>query len=137
LKVEEGQIVIKISDFGIAEQVKEDGLSTKTAGTPLFMPGEVSDTVPYDAFKRDIYALGVLFYYVMSYPNGKPTLKWSANLLNNIDDEDELLLTNLLKDLVDTMRSEDPKARPTIEQLKHHECFDEFELTDFEKETLL
>lgn len=60
-------MLIKLADFGFATSVKGSHLSTSFKGTKRgYMAPEIhnllSNQVPYDTYKADIFALGVVFF---------------------------------------------------------------------------
>jgi serine/threonine protein kinase len=56
----------KLADFGLVRRHAEPGLTgAKVAGTPTFMAPELFDGSPASP-RSDIYAVGVMFYYLLS-----------------------------------------------------------------------
>ena len=53
---------IKIGDFGISKIVKHGELMNESCGTPAYLAPEIIQCVFYDAFKVDMWCLGILLY---------------------------------------------------------------------------
>lgn len=55
---------IKLIDFGFA--IKATGPSARSSliGTPSYLPPEMISSKEYDPFKADVWALGILFYFL-------------------------------------------------------------------------
>ena len=63
---------IKIADFGYSMAVPADGLIDVTDCTKKYAPPEVINYKgPYNAYKSDIYMMGVVFYTALTcrYPD--------------------------------------------------------------------
>ena len=59
---------IKIGDFGISKIVKHGELMNESCGTPAYLAPEIIQCVFYDAFKVDMWCLGILLYiYIYLY----------------------------------------------------------------------
>lgn len=55
----------KLADFGLSHMVKQNKCCSYV-GTKIFVAPEVSDTIPYDPMRADIYSLGVTFYTLLT-----------------------------------------------------------------------
>ncbi|EAX95171.1 CAMK family protein kinase [Trichomonas vaginalis G3] len=55
---------VKISDFGLSAFFSDESLCSIKRGTKLFMAPEILVKQPFDAFKSDIWALGITIYYI-------------------------------------------------------------------------
>ena len=64
-KREDGQVVIKLTDFGFATHYNEDNPNTLSLGSPLYMAPELCRSKPYDS-KVDVWAVGVITYVLLS-----------------------------------------------------------------------
>ena len=56
------KVVLKIIDFGFATNGTED--EVVVAGTPYFMPPELIAKKNYDPIKADVWAVGILLYWL-------------------------------------------------------------------------
>ncbi|MFH0909543.1 MAG: protein kinase [bacterium] len=67
LKPEDGELVPKIVDFGLARMESESELNTMGGlGTPFYMPPEQRRDAKLVDHRADIYALGKTFYYMIT-----------------------------------------------------------------------
>ena len=57
---------IKICDFGVSKEVKQNQLLKDSCGTPAFVAPEILLDSPYDPFKCDIWSSGVVLYTMLS-----------------------------------------------------------------------
>jgi predicted Ser/Thr protein kinase len=57
---------VKIADFGLAKLVGEGGVDEKVAGTPRYMAPEQVERPGEVDHRADIYALGVVFYQMLT-----------------------------------------------------------------------
>jgi serine/threonine protein kinase len=66
---EENGFTIKVSDFGLAEVVKETGMA-RAAGSLLYEPPEAfCESPPYQgiaSFPGDVFAIGIIFYQMLT-----------------------------------------------------------------------
>lgn len=64
-KSEDGQVVIKLTDFGFATHYNADKPNTLSLGSPLYMAPELCRSRPYDS-KVDVWAVGIITYVLLS-----------------------------------------------------------------------
>ena len=64
-KSDDGQVIIKLTDFGFATHYNEDKPNTLSLGSPLYMAPELCRSKPYDC-KVDVWAVGVITYVLLS-----------------------------------------------------------------------
>lgn len=134
LSVDNGNIVAKISDFGVTKEVKQ-GLSTSNSGTrgsdcyeaPEIMNGErISE-------KTDVFSLGLIFYNIAApgaqHPYGKDDIDINRHIQGGEPPNLEAIrevCNGYLKPLVESMLAEKRKDRPgTSEILAHYLFWDE------------
>ena len=80
---------LKIIDFGLAIKTKPDTLLKVICGTQVFMAPELHENQFYDGQKTDIWAVGIIFYYMLI---GKPPFKGINGLeLESSIIEDEVI----------------------------------------------
>jgi hypothetical protein len=53
---------VKITDFGFAKNLAEDGSASTVLGTAVYVAPEVLDGLKYDGYKVDMWACGVVLY---------------------------------------------------------------------------
>ncbi|CAI5524879.1 unnamed protein product, partial [Closterium sp. Naga37s-1] len=61
----DGDVRIKLSDFGVAGFLNEDGVCTDSAGTSEYMAPEVAMKAPYNA-KADVWSAGVVLHAMLA-----------------------------------------------------------------------
>lgn len=111
-------INIKIADLGFTHKLPDDGMTSFTGCTPAYAPKEVLDgQVPYNGFASDIYSIGTIFYvaFFLRYPE-----KNARARLWKLADEDLPPLSDNLKHLINSMLSNNPSERPTVQQCLAH-----------------
>ena len=64
-KTENGEVIIKLTDFGFATYYNRDQPHTLSLGSPLYMAPELCNEVEYDN-KVDVWATGVITYVLLS-----------------------------------------------------------------------
>ena len=62
---DDGEIVIKLTDFGFATRFGEERKETIQVGSPLYMAPELYDQVEHNN-KVDIWATGVMTYVLLT-----------------------------------------------------------------------
>lgn len=120
-----------LSDFGLCRKLNDDQSSflptrAGSAGTSgwtapeALVSGKLTKAV-------DVFSLGCVFYYVLSggtHPFGEPHLR-QANIMSNqepqLEESENVSLEAL--DLIKQMLSNDPKLRPTTQQVLEHPLF--------------
>lgn len=121
--------VLKISDFGVAEQLDKFSLSdicTMGQGSPAFQPPEIANGhETFAGFKVDIWSSGVTLYNLITgkYPFEGDNI---YRLLENIGKSQwippDLLyeLDSVMASLILGMLQSDPDTRFTLQQIRHH-----------------
>lgn len=107
----------KIADFGLGVSCVAGESILSTAGSLAYSPPEFFRKRGHDPFKSDVWALGILFYFV-----SVGSLPWRSinrqDLIKEIStpsfvlDERELGLN--MKNLLSRMLDSDPESRPTM-----------------------
>ncbi len=98
---------IKICDFGVSKEVKQNQLLKDSCGTPAFVAPEILLDSPYDPFKCDIWSSGVVLYTMLSgvvpfrgnndHQLHKSILSGKFTQLNDISIECQDLISKLLE----------------------------------------
>jgi serine/threonine protein kinase len=119
-------IVVKVVDFGLSKSAYEER-STKEIGTPGFMSPELLEAVGeigYDAKKVDVWAFGVLFYYLWTQKEpykGLTTAQICNRISNSLDDKPSLDIPMNCPDQVKSLLMAcwrlNPSERPTMEEV--------------------
>ncbi|KAG1660669.1 hypothetical protein FOA52_006830 [Chlamydomonas sp. UWO 241] len=117
---------LMLGDFGLAKQLQRTLEMARTPiGTPYYMAPEIYEETPY-SFKSDVWALGCVFYEVMT---GKPA--FAADNLSRVvirvlrgeyDPLPEQPYSASLRNLVSAMLTRDVHRRPTVNELLQHPC---------------
>jgi [calcium/calmodulin-dependent protein kinase] kinase len=112
---------IKISDFGVSYEFKDDDTLKSTAGTPAFQSPESCTERPYSGKAADIWAAGITLYIlVYGYPpfGGDSYHEIYQSILNK-----QLEFPNIpdsLRDLFSRILDKNPETRIKLEQIQQH-----------------
>ncbi|XP_029656200.1 serine/threonine-protein kinase NIM1-like [Octopus sinensis] len=109
-----GDNVLKLADFGFATKYSSDCLLTVPCGTLAYSAPELVMKLPYDGFKVDVWALGVLLYYMISgtfiFPEDTAIVRAaSLHIHSKISDTCKQVLSALLQP--------DPHTRPEVDRI--------------------
>ncbi|ORM40923.1 Mitotic checkpoint protein BUB3.1 [Babesia sp. Xinjiang] len=134
LKSEDGELSVKLGDFGLTAKLRS-GTSSKSqpsnptgmVGTLFYMSPEQEKGESYDQ-KVDIYAAGVVFFEMLSPPFktimersevlssfATPKKKWPPEFQSRMD--------NRILKILESMLCVDPSKRPSASQLLQSEIF--------------
>lgn len=114
---------VKLIDFGFALQVKDKVEAIlQQVGTPAYMSPELALKQPYDGFKADIWALGVLLYR-MNYKELPYRARDCFELYDKITSgsikfakaKDSQSI--ILQELISSMMTKDAVKRPSISEV--------------------
>lgn len=119
--------VVKLLDFGIAKLIGDDGskkTTTSVVGTPIYMPPERLNGLPYDG-KADIYSLGIMLYEMLSgqVPFDSLDRNVATIAMMHIMKEPEPLsklvpnVPSAIEHIVMRTLRKDPSLRPTAKEL--------------------
>lgn len=121
---------MKISDFGLSVFCKKlqegPNLMHTTCGTLNYIAPEIVKNTGYDGFLADIWACGVILYFMMT--GRRPFDDESVHkLLDKIivgdfrfPSDDVKKISDEAKELVKLILNPNPRKRYTIEQIKMH-----------------
>jgi len=125
---------IKICDFGVSKEVKQNQLLKDSCGTPAFVAPEILLDSPYDPFKCDIWSSGVVLYTMLSgvvpfrgnndHELHKCILSGKFSQLNDISIECQDLICKLLE--------VNPNKRIKIDNILNHKWFKDSCQKDFD-----
>ena len=128
---ESGIVKAVIGDFGVSKKL-EDGhqsFSASMAGTQGWMAPEImfGDSRSRATILVDVYALGLVFFYVLTEGNlpfaGKSHFELMRNVKNGEKNLGQLLNNETAKFLIESMTSLDAKHRPPMEAVLKHPFF--------------
>jgi [calcium/calmodulin-dependent protein kinase] kinase len=120
--------ILKLADFGVSEQLDQDGLVRKWSGSAAFMSPELGSLQArggsIDGRKADIWAMGITLYcFLYGYIpfKGNSVAEMYDHIINanletpaheNVDDEARNLLYGLLQKV--------PSQRFTLDMIRKH-----------------
>jgi len=114
-----GSLIVKVCDYGQAKVITSDAvaktLTTSASYTAPDVQLAVGSARPYDAFKADAFALGVLLYGLLcnALPNAAKSSAWQENSAWQ-------LLSEGVRDLVRRLLAVDPGKRLSLDAVLMH-----------------
>ena len=114
------KMMIKLGDFGLATKLDFDGEKKRTiCGTPNYIAPEVLEGRAGHSYEVDIWSLGVIIYTLII---GKPPFEttdvkqtYTRIKRNQYSFPDHVPISDEAKDLVSSILTGDPTARPTLD----------------------
>ena len=118
---------VKVADFGFSRFMNTNNLSHFFVGSIPFMSPEILNKVPHDPFKSDVWALGIVFYF-MAVGNLPWAIKSKDRMLSIV--KNNLVNTNLIPNktyakFVAKMLQKEQEKRPTVSELLNDPIFKE------------
>ena len=112
---------LKIIDFGLAIKNKPNHLLKVICGTSHFMAPELYAKLHYDGRKSDVWAIGIIFYYMIV---GKLPFKGmnEVDLANGISYDDPVFprfVSKPIKNFIMKFLEKHPTQRFTIAEVNH------------------
>jgi len=123
---------IKLVDFGFAKRLKAPGQRTYTnCGTPAYIAPEVLLGLNGHGPEADIWSLGVLMVELASgqTPFHADSTQEVYEKINTCKPTYNKFVTKPLKDLLSKIFVPDPECRISLEQMKNHKFFKDFDFT--------
>ena len=113
-----GDIVIKLTDFGFATHFNEDSKHTLSLGSPLYMAPELCNGTKYDS-KVDVWSVGVIVYVLLAgtwpFCGQKKDEIYRKINQDPVDYSKLLIASDSVKDFIAACMQKDPESRPTID----------------------
>eukprot|EP00826_Nyctotherus_ovalis_P034295 TRINITY_DN2834_c0_g1_i2.p1 TRINITY_DN2834_c0_g1~~TRINITY_DN2834_c0_g1_i2.p1 ORF type:complete len:224 (+),score=43.52 TRINITY_DN2834_c0_g1_i2:83-754(+) len=126
------QNYVKIIDFGFSVRTKPDWKCKILCGTPNYMAPEIISKHEYYPHPTDVWALGVIFYYILTgvfpfqsnlaQPVGSSSTELEGRIAKGIFVLPENLLPQVQQLLVGMLQV-DPAKRLTLVQVLQNEAF--------------
>ncbi|XP_045470842.1 serine/threonine-protein kinase polo [Harmonia axyridis] len=114
---------VKIGDFGLAARIEYDGERKKTlCGTPNYIAPEILNRKGH-SFEVDIWSVGCIMYTLLI---GKPPfettkLKDTYERIKKCEYSIPKVVSPAAKHMIMAMLKQEPKERPKVQQLSHHD----------------
>jgi calcium/calmodulin-dependent protein kinase I len=122
----EGDVGVKICDFGLATFIVDDELPTKSCGTTGYTAPEVLSKQPYGK-PCDMWSLGVILYAMvhgyLPFHADTPAEVKERVLCGQFRFSRRTILSDKIKDLIRQLLSMDPEKRPTVTSVREHPWF--------------
>ncbi|KAL6030540.1 hypothetical protein STEG23_007339 [Scotinomys teguina] len=127
---------VQIIDFGLGTQVKPGEKLSFHCGTYQFYPPEYFLELFYDGLKVDIWALGVVLYFMVvgRLPFDGDTLPVLRNQIVEGKYTVPVGLSEELQDLLGLLLSMDPSFRPTAQEATAHPWVKDTEVSQSQEE---
>jgi polo-like kinase 1 len=116
------KLEVKLGDFGLAKRLTSDHIPANNGGTIHYMAPE-SFKKSKCSYKIDIWAVGVIMYYLLT---GEPPFTGDKNNKNEIETKinlckydypQDIVISKIAKDLIRQILKKDPNERPTLNQI--------------------
>ncbi|GIY68349.1 hypothetical protein CEXT_593661 [Caerostris extrusa] len=112
--------LVKVGDFGISRVLKcPEELAETAIGTPYYLSPEVYQRKPYN-HKSDIWALGCILFELSALEQAfkaEDFMHLVTLIIKGNRKELPSHCCSLIRDLVDALLKNDPKERPSIEEI--------------------
>ena len=119
--------ILKIIDFGLSHEFKEDEFLKTKCGSPSYAAPEIIARDNYDGFKIDIWCCGIILYAMLCgylpFEGDSESETNNVELFKNILECNPDLpdfLSNISKNLIFEILNPDPEERISIKQIKEH-----------------
>ena len=125
---QETNYLLKLCDFGLAEEVLKYGGLTRICGTPSFVAPEILEKKNY-GLPVDIWSMGITFYFMLSQccPFDHVDMNLAFELIIKSDLQFPSprwdCISGDAKDLIRNMLTKNPKKRVVSGDVMHHKWF--------------
>ena len=75
-------MIAKLTDYSMIKETDNNSLTRTIVGTPGYQPPQMLLKVPYNAFKFDVFAMGIVLFYLLT--GRKP--KWDPSAIKSQED---------------------------------------------------
>ena len=119
---------VKIGDFGLAKKFAYIGEKIKDhCGTLQYMAPEVVDKKSESSYEVDIWAIGVILYYLIigKLPFKSSNQEETEEKIKKVDYTypKDAIISDAAKDLISQILVKDPIKRPSLRQILMHDFF--------------
>ena len=116
---------IKMTDFGLSQQVSVSNVTQKCSGSFYYKAPEVLSNAEHDPFKADIWSIGVTFYYLatgkLPWPCDDRKICSRSILLGTVNTEGVADIE--YQKIIQQCLKFNPKDRPTVDELLANKLF--------------
>ena len=142
---------LKLADFGLALKVTKTKTLSSPVGTTNYLCPEMHKGEEYDAYKADLFSLGVTLFTMISgsipFVKAKTDdtmYKWIVRknfeefwkIHENFKKQKGQFYSKNFRDLIEKMLAYDPKDRLSIEEIKAHPWYKDFVLAEGDLATM-
>ena len=123
---------IKLVDFGFAKKLKDINQKTLTnCGTPAYIAPETLRGHNGHGYEVDVWGLGVLMVEILSgqTPFHADTTQGIYEKVGACQPQYNKFVTHSMRDLLSKVFVPDPELRLSLEEIKQHQVFRDFDFT--------
>eukprot|EP00794_Sanderia_malayensis_P018271 gene18271-20091_t len=126
-------LVPKLSDFGFTRIAEHSELCKTYCGSAAYAPLEILTGTPYDAFKVDVWCLGVMLYAMTIGYMPFNEMNHVKEMKKGVSYKDSKQpITTELQELIKQILVINPKARPKAAEILSHDWLKEEERSECE-----
>ena len=119
---------IKLIDFGLSSYIQKGHKFHEILGSPMYMPPEIVNKLPYNE-KCDIWSAGIILFYLLTrmFPYNGSSIEQINSQIKSIEFNANYFssgyfynLSPNAKSILITMLNKDPNKRPSAKELLNH-----------------